>query len=319
MTPNKGRFDTERAYYLYQLIRRTEEEIIRLYPTDKIKSPVHLSIGQEAVAVGAMLPLAAEDVIFSNYRGHAHYIARGGNLDEMWAELYGKANGHARGKAGSMHLVDTNVNFMSASAIVSSALSNAVGYALAKKIRGEAGIVLCFHGEGATDQGVFWESLNFAALKDVPVLFICENNGYAIYSKQENRMAGANVTARSKEFGITAERFDGRSTETVFDRVKAASEWVRKHSKPYLLEIDTYRWRDHVGPGDDHQDGVRPTHWLTEEQARDDGPILAKEIGLERAAEIDAMVERDLAKAIEFAENGDFPEKEELDWHVYAS
>ena len=178
----KEKFNFIEAYYRYKKIRRTEEKITEVYHTDKIKSPVHLSIGQESIAVGCSMASSKKEIIFSNYRGHAHFIAHGGDYKAFWSELYGKRNGLSSGKAGSMHLGDLNINFMFTSAIVASSIPNAVGYALAQKMKNFSNVVLCYHGDGAMDQGVFWESINFASLKQLPILFICENNEYAIYS-----------------------------------------------------------------------------------------------------------------------------------------
>ena len=181
------KFDFDKAYYIFKKIRSTEEKIIEIYKSDVIKSPVHLSLGQESIATGVALASKKKDVIFSNYRSHAHFIAHGGNFKKMWAELFGKETGLSSGKAGSMHLGDVSVNFIFTSAIVGSAVPQAVGYALAMKLKNTSSRVICYHGEGAMDQGVFWESLNFSALKNLPILFICENNGLAIYSQQKKK------------------------------------------------------------------------------------------------------------------------------------
>jgi TPP-dependent pyruvate/acetoin dehydrogenase alpha subunit len=314
----KKEFDFERAYYLQRTIRRTEEKIAEIYFTDKVKSPVHLSIGQEAIAAGACMALQHEDVVFSNYRGHGHYIAKGGNLNTMWAELYGKANGHAAGKAGSMHLVDVDVNFMPASAIVASAISNAVGYALAQKMRGDDAQLVCFHGEGTTDEGVYWESLNFAALKQVPMLFVCENNGYAIYSQQKDRMAGGSVSERAETFGIEARAADGYSSESVFNAVSTALQDLKNGSGPLLLEVETYRWLDHVGPDDDHKLGYRPQSEMDAAAKKDDIARLTDVIGVAVAEQLDERVETELAEALAFAESGDFPSENALMEHAYA-
>jgi len=239
-------------------------------------------------------------------------------LNTMWAELYGKANGHAGGKAGSMHLVDTSVNFMPASAIVASAVSNAVGYALALKMRGSDARVVCFHGEGAADEGVFWESLNFAALKDIPILFICENNGYAIYSKQQDRMAGKSIPERASTFGITGSRSDGFSAEAVYGAVSDAMTKLRAGAGPMLIEVNTYRWLDHVGPDDDHMGGYRPQAGLDGAQKIDDIWRLAAQMDASEKARIDAQVEAELAAALAFAEAGDFPDVSALGRHDYA-
>lgn len=311
-------FDHKRSYYLQRTIRRTEEKIAEIYFTDKVKSPVHLSIGQEAIAAGACMALRQEDIVFSNYRGHAHYIAKGGNLKTMWAELYGKSNGHAAGKAGSMHLVDLGVNFMPASAIVSSAVSNAVGYALALRMKQSDAQLVCFHGEGAADEGVYWESLNIAALKQVPMLFICENNGYAIYSQQKDRMAGSSISRRAETFGIKTRAADGYSSDSVFNAVSEVLMDLKNGAGPILLEVETYRWLDHVGPDDDHKLGYRPQSDMDGAAARDDMARLAEKIGADATEELNAQVETELEAALAFAEEGQFPMADALMEHAYA-
>src|SRR5437667_5409048 len=192
-------------------IRRVEEEIARVYPSDKIISPVHLSIGQEAVSVGVCQALGPQDIVFGTYRSHACYLAKGGSLRGMIAELYGKATGMAKGKAGSMHLVDPVVGVMGASAIVASTIPQAVGYALALQMAGERRVVVAFFGDGATEEGVFYESLNFAALWRLPILFVCENNFYAIHSRQADRQAVPDICHRAAAQGVTTYRFPGRA------------------------------------------------------------------------------------------------------------
>jgi pyruvate dehydrogenase E1 component alpha subunit len=171
--------DLERTYRTLRLIRCAEEEIARIYPSDKIKSPVHLSIGQEAVSVGICDVLRPDDVVAPTYRGHAAYLAKGGSLRGLFAELYGKATGVAGGKGGSMHLVDMSHNVLGASAVVGTTIPIAVGYALAMKRAKSERVSVTFFGDGATEEGVFAESLNFAALQKLPVLFACENKARA--------------------------------------------------------------------------------------------------------------------------------------------
>src|ERR1043165_6156123 len=247
-----------RLYRSMYLIRRVEEEIIRLYPTDKIKSPVHLSIGQEAVAAAVCDHLERSDVVFGTYRGHALYLAKGGDVPRMMAELYGKVDGCARGKAGSMHLVDTSVNMMGTSAVVATGISNAVGAALALKMKRSQAIVACFFGEGAVDEGAFHESINFASLKKLPILFVCENNFYAIYSHVKDRLAGPGLQARSRAYGIDAEQIEDHEPMLLHERAGAAVAAVRSGAGPRFLECMTYRWRDHVGPGEDRVHLYRP-------------------------------------------------------------
>ena len=189
----------ERFYRALYRIRRVEEEIARVYPHDKIKSPVHLSIGQEAISVAVCEALAPSDVVFGTYRGHALYLAKGGDLRQMIAELYGKATGCAQGKGGSMHLIDTDAGVMGTSAVVGTTIANAVGYANAMAYRRGGTIVASFFGDGATEEGVFHESLNFATLKRLPMIFICENNSYAIHTYQLRRQALATELLRIRQ------------------------------------------------------------------------------------------------------------------------
>src|SRR5581483_2826895 len=198
----------ERLYRSLYRIRRLEEEFARVYPTDRIKSPVHLSIGQEAVSVGVCAALRPEDVVFGTYRGHALYLARGGDLRAMLAELYGKATGCAGGKGGSMHLIDPEAGVMGTSAVVGTTIPNAAGYAYAMKLRRQGTIVASFFGDGATEEGVFHESLNWAALQQLPLLFVCENNGYAIHTPRSRRQPRPDIAERARSYGIPTERIE---------------------------------------------------------------------------------------------------------------
>src|SRR5438552_7533666 len=218
----------ERFFRALYRIRRVEEEVARAYPTDRIKSPVHLSIGQEAVSVGVCEALRPDDIVFGTYRGHALYLAKGGDLKAMVAELFGKATGCTRGKGGSMHLIDPEAGVMGMSAVVGTTIANAAGYAYALKLRRSGAIVASFFGDGATEEGVFAETLNFAVLKRLPVLFVCENNGYAIHTHQSRRQGRPDVCAKAKAYGLPADQLDGndvlgilRRTEEVTARLRA--------------------------------------------------------------------------------------------------
>src|SRR5437660_7795827 len=182
-----------RLYRSLYRIRRLEEEVARVYPSDRIKSPVHLSIGQEAVSVGVCEALLPCDVVYGTYRGHALYLARGGDLKRMVAELYGKATGCTGGKGGSMHLIAPEQGMMGTSAVVGTTIANAVGYAYALRYRRWPAVVASFFGDGATEEGVFAESLNFAVLKRLPILFVCENNQYVIHTHQSRRQGTADI------------------------------------------------------------------------------------------------------------------------------
>lgn len=307
-----------RCYAQLQRIRRTEEEIIRLYPTDKIKSPVHLSIGQEAVAVAVCDQLTRDDVLFATYRGHAAYLAKGGDMNAMWAELYGKAAGCGRGKAGSMHLVDTCVNMMGTSAIVASSIPDAVGYAMAVKLRGENRIVVCFFGEGAADEGVTQESFNFAALRRLPILFVCENNAYAISSHVSARLAGYGLCERYRALGMLCEREESGDFLAMHEAAGRAIADVRKGFGPRFLEIKTGRWRHHVGPGEDRHHGYRCGDQLDADIAPDQVARIGSLLPDEARSDIDAGIEREIAAAIAHAEASPFPDDEEIFDHVFA-
>ena len=313
----KKDFNIKKAYYLFLLIRKSEEKIIELYNTDKIKSPVHLSIGQEAIAVGVGMALNKEDIIFSNYRGHAHYIACGGNFKKMWAELYGKSAGSSRGKAGSMHLSDWSANFMTTSAIVASAVPEAVGYAFAQKYKNKQGIVICYHGDGAVDEGVYWESLNFASLHKLPILFVCENNKYAIYTHQNKRMLGDSIVKRSNSFGINALRVNGLSTKDFYSVASDCLNKIKNNEGPMLMECLTTRWRDHVGPGEDRHFNFRDADEIENSIKDDDLIKLEKMLTKKEVKQVHEEVDHSLDDAINYAEDSSFPEIVEITDDVY--
>src|SRR5215468_5958886 len=217
-----------RLYRSLYRIRRVEEEVARAYPSDRIKSPVHLSIGQEAVSVGVCEALEPHDVVYGTYRGHALYLAKGGDMNEMVAELYGKATGCTRGKGGSMHLIAPEQGVMGMSAVVGTTIANAVGYAYALRYRREGAIVASFFGDGATEEGVFAESLNFAALKRLPILFVCENNQYAIHTHQSRRQGTPAICARARAYGMTAERIDGNDLLFLVERARDVVARIRE-------------------------------------------------------------------------------------------
>jgi TPP-dependent pyruvate/acetoin dehydrogenase alpha subunit len=307
-----------RLYRSMYLIRRVEEEIIRLYPTDKIKSPVHLSIGQEAVSAAVCDHLEKSDVLFGTYRGHALYLAKGGDVPRMMAELYGKVDGCARGKAGSMHLVDPSVGMMGTSAVVATGISNAVGAALALKMRKSKAIVVCFFGEGATDEGAWHESMNFASLKKLPILFVCENNFYAIYSHVKDRLAGPGLQVRSQAYGIPAELIEDHEPMKLHERAGAAVAAVRRGEGPRFLECMTYRWRDHVGPTEDRVHKYRPDAELDAKIEGDNLKIVGDLLPADQRKSIEAAEEKRVADAIAFAEASTFPEDQEVYDHVFA-
>jgi TPP-dependent pyruvate/acetoin dehydrogenase alpha subunit len=311
--------DLERLYRALRLIRRAEEEVARIYPTDKIKSPVHLSIGQEAVAVGVCDALRPDDVVSPTYRGHAAFLAKGGALKAMIAELFGKATGATGGKGGSMHLIDMSHFVLGASAVVGTTIPVAVGYALALKRMGTDRVVAAFFGDGATEEGVFTESLNFAALHRLPVLFVCENNFYAIHTPITKRWATQQLCERVETYGIPAKQIDDSDVLKIREIAAAAVAKMRKgESGPAFLECRTYRWREHVGPNEDYDAGYRARAdlepWLEDDQVTRLGAMLAAG----RQAAIDAAIESEIKDAVAFAEASPFPGPDALDTDVFA-
>jgi TPP-dependent pyruvate/acetoin dehydrogenase alpha subunit len=306
-----------RLYRSLYRIRRAEEEIARVYPTDKIKSPVHLSIGQEGVAVGVCEALEPHDVVFGSYRGHAMYLAKGGELKRMIAELYGKVDGCARGKGGSMHLVDVARGVMGTSAVVATTIPNAVGYAYAIKLRREPRIVVSFLGDGATEEGVFAESLNFAALKKLPILFVCENNRYAIHTHQQKRQANDDIGGRVKSHGVPAHRIEQNDVLALHSLCTDLVAKTRNGGGPAFVECMTYRWLEHVGPGEDFGLGFRER--AEADTWKDSDPVKTIGARLEAAArgQVEKEVEAELRAAFDYAESSAFPGPEELHRHVF--
>lgn len=245
-------------------IRLVEERIAALYPSDRIQSPVHLCIGQEAVAAGACSVLRPTDLLFATYRSHGFYLAKGGSLRGLFAELFGKATGCAGGKGGSMHLAAPEVGFMGTSAIVASTIPHAVGAALAAVRLGKDQVVMSAFGDGAADEGVYHESLNFAALHRLPVLFLCENNGLAVHAPRGERQA-FQIAPHARAYAVPAVVCEtGQDPLAVREACESAVAEVRAGRGPRLVEVRTFRYREHVGPNEDFAAGYR----LREEMER---------------------------------------------------
>jgi TPP-dependent pyruvate/acetoin dehydrogenase alpha subunit len=274
-----------------------EEKIIELYPSDQIQSPVHLSIGQEAAAVGVCANLNATDWVFINYRGHAFYLAKGGPLPEFFAELMGKADGISKGKAGSMHLADPSHGVIGASAVVASTISHAVGAALASKIKGENSRVhVANFGDGAMEQGVFHESLNFASLHKLPVLFLCEDNGLAVHTSRQERQ-GFDIEKLVAAFEIPFISIEEGYNPTAVAEISArAISEVRKGNGPFFLRIHTLRYKEHVGPGEDFSVGYRSKDQAREWQAKD--PLFEDSPKFD---EFKARISQEIEDALNFA------------------
>jgi pyruvate dehydrogenase E1 component alpha subunit len=288
------------------LIRLVEERIIALYPSDKIQSPVHLSIGQEAVAVGVCDALRADDLVFATYRSHGFYIAKGGKLDAMFAELYGRKDGISGGKAGSMHLAAPQVGLMGSSAVVASTIPHAVGAALSFKRRGNGRIAIAVFGDGATEEGVYHESLNFAALMKVPVLFLCEDNGLAVHSHRPVRQS-YRLIEHAGAYGIPGRRLEeGWDMLAVRQATREAAAHVRM-GQPFVLEIATSRYKEHVGVGEDFHFNYRTSDSVDVWKGRD--PLI---VDSKLVAELRPELEREIDAAVAYAEASAAPGRAEL-------
>lgn len=283
-------------------IRLVEEAIISQYPLDRIQSPVHLSIGQEAVAVGSCETLKPSDPLFATYRGHAFYLAKGGDLRTMFAELYGKATGFAKGKAGSMHLAAPQVGMMGCSAVVGSNLPHAAGAALAARNRKSGQVIVCAFGDGATEEGVYHETLNFVALEQLPVVFLCEDNGLAVHASKTERHS-YEISRHVECFGLETTIIDeGWDVLKVADAMGGVIAAARVDRKPRYVQVRTYRYKEHVGPGDDFDAGYRSPKDLLAWQAKD--PLIQDRSLVDQFT---PAIRAEIADAIKYAESSPAP------------
>jgi len=235
-------------FYEMLRIRRIEEAIGTRYKQQKMRCPIHLSVGQEAIAVGVCSQLEKEDGVFGNHRSHAHYLAKGGNFHKMVAELYGKKDGCTKGRGGSMHLIDLDAGFQGGSPLAAGSLPIAAGFAFAQQMQHSSSICVVFFGEAATEEGIFSETLNFAALKNLPLLFVCENNKYAAHSPTKERQPeNRDRTKIAAAHGLKALQGNGNDLDATYQLTKKALDHIRNKKGPVFLELDTYRLCDHVG------------------------------------------------------------------------
>ncbi|MBT0653243.1 pyruvate dehydrogenase (acetyl-transferring) E1 component subunit alpha [Geomobilimonas luticola] len=300
-----------RMYEQMVLCREFEESCAEQYTKGHITGFLHLYSGQEAVAVGSTHALRKDDYILSAYREHAQAIVRGAEPRRVMAELFGKATGICKGKGGSMHLFDPDLAFMGGYAIVGGQFPIAVGLAFASKFRKEGRVAACFFGDGAVNQGTFHESLNWARLWELPVLFVCENNAYGIGTSVERASALADIHKRTCGYDIPSVRVDGMDVMAIHDAVKWGAEWVRQQNRPYLIEALTYRFRGHsmADPGK-YRSAAEVELW----KARDPLPAFAIRLieeGIVTQAELGAIKQEAIAivqEAVTFAEESPWPE-----------
>ena len=300
-------------------IRMVEEAIAEHYPEQEMRCPVHLSIGQEAAAVGVCAALQRKDWVFSGHRSHAHYLAKGGDLKRMIAEIYGKVTGCCEGKGGSMHLTDQAAGFIGATPIVGSTVPIAVGAALTSQLREEGRVVVIFLGDGAMEAGVVHESLNFAVLKKLPVLFACENNLYSVYSPLEVRQPPQrSLSQLAAGHGIQTMLVDGNDVCAVFEASSKACQSIRSGNGPIFLEMPTYRWREHCGPNYDNDIGYRTEEEFESWQLNDPLERLASYIESKKINSLTEKIRQEIQEAFAFAKSSPFPDSQIALEHVYA-
>lgn len=300
-------------------IRRVEEAIAATYEQQEIRCPVHFCIGQEAVPVGISQHLRREDLVFSGHRNHGHFLAKGGSLNSMIAELYGRVTGCAAGRGGSQHLIDLEAGFVAAAPILAGTIPIATGVAWAMKRKSLENVAVVYFGDGATEEGPFYEAVNYAAVHELPVLYVCENNLYSVHSSMDvRRPQGRSITDIVTGFGVPVAQLDGNDAGNVWHEAGEAIQRIRNGAGPIFLEFSTYRWLEHCGPMDDTGLGYR-THEELEAWKRND-PLARSLNTLLQIPEFDpevivaagAAIEVEIRKAFEFARASDFPAPDSL-------
>lgn len=312
-----------RMYGTMVRIRAAEERVADLVEAGEIRTPCHLYIGQEAIAAGVCEALTVEDYVWGGHRSHGHYLAKGGSLDAMIAEIYGKVTGCAGGRGGSQHLFASEVGILGTVPLVAATIPLAVGAALAAKLRGDSRVSVSFFGDGATEEGHFHESVNLAAVHKLPVIFVCENNLYASHMPLLDRRAKDNIVVSAEAHGIRGAVLDGNDVVAVYDAASSAVAHARGSGGPSLIEARTYRWRGHVGPAWDMDVGVKRKDELAIWRPKD--PV-ARTAGLLRAAgwtdpqfdAVAAAIARELDVAVSAARAAPYPAAAELHTHVYS-
>ncbi|MGO4890547.1 pyruvate dehydrogenase (acetyl-transferring) E1 component subunit alpha [Anaerobacillus sp. MEB173] len=304
------------------VIRSFEETVEKLYQEGKIHGTMHLCIGQEATAVGACVPLSNEDKITSTHRGHGHSIAKGTEVKRMMAELLGKETGYCKGKGGSMHIADLDVGNLGANGIVAAGLPLATGAALTSKMKDLGYVVVCFFGDGATNEGAFHESLNLASIWNLPVVFFCENNLYGMSGSIKEMTNIKHIAERGAAYGIPSETIDGNNVLEVVKATEQAVDRARRGEGPTLIEAETYRWRGHSrSDARKYRTREEEKEWkkMKDPIALFKDQLIAENIMTEdEFNELNKKVQADMDDAVEFAENSPAPGLDTLTTDIYA-
>ena len=310
-------------YTVMMKIRLFEERIVDLYARGLVPGLAHLYIGEEAVAAGACALLREDDFITSTHRGHGHVIAKGAELNPMMAELYGKKTGYCKGKGGSMHIADMKIGILGANGIAGGGLPIAVGAGISAKWRGTDQVTICFFGDASSNNGTFHESLNFASLHKLPVIFVCENNQYGISVHQKQHQPITDIAIRATSYDMPGVIIDGNDVAAVYEAVSKAVRRARAGEGPTLIECKTYRWRGHH-EGDPNQGGRYRTKKDIEAWKKKDplkrlaDKLIADKIATKKKlAEIEQKTLKEIDEAVTYASESEFPALEELYDDVY--
>lgn len=313
----------KQMYSMMIKIRLVEEKIADLVAAKEVVCPCHLYIGQEAIATGVCANLSKDDYVYSTHRSHGHYLAKGGGIEELIAEIYGRESGCSKGNGGSMHLAAPEIGFPGSSAIVGGTVPLAAGTALAFTLMNSDKVSVAFFGDGAATEGVLYETLNFAALKKLPVVFICENNFYSTHMHVSSIQSNPEIYKKAAEFNLPAVRIDGNDVVSVFKTAKKAIEGARSGKGPSFIECITYRWRGHVGPNWDLEKGLRSKEevdwWISHCPVKrfEDLLFSVNIMSPTEKEDIFARVNDDLEEAVRKAKESPFPDAGEYKKKVF--
>lgn len=307
---------SEKLYRKLYLIRKTEKVIQKYYNDNDMKTPMHMSIGEEAIVAGICGALSKKDQVFGTHRSHALYIAKTEETDMFFAELYGKENGIAQGKCGSMHLFNYEFGFMGGSAIVGGNFAMAVGSAFANKFNKNDKIVIVFFGDGAIEEGSFWESFNLACLWKLPIIFVCEDNRLAVYTSKKNRQGYNNIVDIINQFKCKTFESDTTDVRDIYAITKGAMEIVKQDICPCFIHLEYYRYLDHVGINEDFYLEYRSkdelNKWLSKDPIFQFREKLLNKIGYDMVIEIEKNIELQIEDSIKKAQQSSFCRKQEL-------
>jgi pyruvate dehydrogenase E1 component alpha subunit len=312
--------ELKKFYYQMLLIRKFEEACAKGYSTGKIGGFLHLYIGQEAVGVGSIAALEEKDYIVSTYRDHGHALARGLDPNSLMAELYGKRTGTSKGNGGSMHFFDKEKHFMGGHGIVGGHISLAAGIAFSSKYKKENSVTMCFFGEGAANIGSFHEGLNLAAIWKLPVVFICENNHYAMGTPEYRALSVKDVSIRAVAYDIARDRIEGDEVRKVRDHIKVAVDRARRGEGPTLVEVSTYRFRGHSmsDPAKYRTKEELETHKKRDPLFKAYGDLIDAKVAQDELAKLEEEINLKIEKAVQFAEESEEPPLSWLYNHVLA-